>query len=548
MPDDRRPPTAQATGQIRLSDTGEVRPSNTREVRLSDTDRRQLERRGISPERLRRQFEALHRPPSHIRLTRHCKPGDGIRVLGPGEHPALLELWRGAASAGRLLKMVPASGAATRMFGLLRQREADAPPGSRERLGRLAAHGDEGAAAVLRLLDELPRLPFADQLAAALTAAGHDPGELLRAGTYVPLLDCLLGRPGLGYGSAPKALIAFHRYPTGPRTAFAEQLAESVRYLTDAGDRCRLHFTIAAADEAAFGAALEAARRPAAALPPADYEVGFSTQDPATDTAALDPAGRLARDEAGRLLLRPAGHGALLGNLAALGGDLVMVQNIDNVVPDTRQDEVAHWRRLLVGETVRLEAELAGLRRRLESSPETAAAAAAAICRLLALEPPGAASGGDLERWARARLHRPLRVCGVVPNAGEPGGGPFWVRDEEGAAGGQIVEPPEVDRGDPDQLAVWQGSTHFNPVLMVLSLRDPAGRPYPLAPLVDERRYLKVARRQGGTELEVLERPGLWNGAMAGWNTCFVELPPTTFNPVKTVFDLLRPEHQPDEC
>jgi hypothetical protein len=135
----------------------------------------------------------------------------------------------------------------------------------------------------------------------------------------------------------------------------------------------------------------------------------------------------------------------------------------------------------------------------------------------------------------------------VVPNAGEPGGGPFWVRDEDGALGGQIVEPPEIDRGDPDQLAAWRGSTHFNPVLMVLSLRDPEDRPYPLEPLVDAQRYLKVTRRQGNTELEVLERPGLWNGAMAGWNTCFVELPPSTFNPVKTVFDLLRPEHQPDD-
>ena len=370
----------------------------------------------------------------------------------------------------------------------------------------------------------------------------------MRAGGYVPILDRLLGPSGLGYGSAPKALISFHRYPAGPRTAFAEQLAESARYLADAGNRCRLHFTIAGSDEARFAATLSAATDPAAGLPRVDYEVGFSTQDRATDTVAIDSAGRLARDREGAILLRPAGHGSLLGNLEALAGDLVMVQNIDNVVPEDRQDEVVRWRRLLVGEAVRLEHRLAALRRRIDESEGgrgAVAEVAAEITGLLALEPPAGMTGDSLAAWARDRLRRPLRVCGVVPNAGEPGGGPFWVSDDDGATGGQIVEPPEVDRSDAAQLDLWSRSTHFNPVNMVLSLRDPAGHPYPLRPLVDDRRYLLARRRHEGAELRVIERPGLWNGSMAGWNTCFVELPIATFNPVKTVFDLLRPEHQP---
>ena len=532
MPNKRRPAPAQPTA----------------DPWLSDADRSRLARRGISEESLRRQLEVLRRARTYTPLLRPCTPGDGIRVLERDEEPRLLDLWRRAAAEGRLLKMVPASGAATRMFGMLRQRADDQPPGRRERLERLAAHGDDGAGATLRLLDELPRLPFAAELATALSERGHDPERLVRDGAYVPLLDCLLGAGGLGYGARPKALIAFHRYPSGPRTAFAEQLAESARYLADSRGRCRLHFTISAADRGAVEAELAAARKPSSGLPRVAYDVGFSTQDPATDTVAVDSAGRLARDAEGRILLRPAGHGALLGNLEALAGDLVLLQNIDNVVPEARQDEVVRWKRLLVGLAVGLELELAELRRRLEAAggdPAVAAEAAATLERLLAVAAPADASGDELAGWARARLRLPLRVCGVVRNRGEPGGGPFWVADDAGARGGQIVEPPEVDRADSEQLETWGRSTHFNPVNMVLSLRDPEGRPHELGPLVDERRFLIVSRIHEGREILALERPGLWNGGMAGWNTSFVELPLATFNPVKTVFDLLRPEHQP---
>ncbi len=518
--------------------------------RLSDADRRRLELRGISEQQVFEQLDRLRRPAPRVRLLRPCRLADGIRSIDPGEEPGLLARWRRVASEGRLEKLVPASGAASRMFGGLRARAADPPPGSRARLAERIQGGDEGAAAVLRLLDEMERLPFADELERRLAERGHDLEGLARVGAYVPILDALLGSEGLGYGSAPKALVPFHSYPWGSRTAFVEHLSEAAGYLADAGGRCRLHFTIAGGAEAAFRAALAAARRPPEPLPDLDYRVELSYQDPATDTVAIDDSGRLFRAPDGRLVLRPAGHGALLANLRRLRGELVLVQNIDNVVPRHRQDEVIHWRRLLVGLTVALEEELQRLRRQLSSSApadaETVRAAVTTLRRLVAVEPPPGLDDAGAAAWLRSRLGRPLRVCGVVPTRGAPGGGPFWVDHGEDASG-QIVEPPEVDRQDPEQEGHWQAASHFNPVNMVLAMRDAEGRAHRLEAFVDTQRYLVTTRTHAGRPLRALERPGLWNGSMAGWNTAFVELPPSTFNPVKTVFDLLRPEHQPEE-
>ncbi len=532
MPSERRPPAAQPG-------SGE---------RLSDADRRRLEARGISEEQLMDQLERLRRPAPHVRLLRPCRLADGIRTIEPAEEAGLLARWRRVAAEGRLEKLVPASGAASRMFGRLRARSADPPPGSREVLADRIRGRDEDAAAVLRLLDEMPRLPFAGELERLLAARGHDLDGLVRAGAYVPILDALLGDEGLGYGGAPKALVAFHRYPWGSRSPFVEHLSEAAGYLADAGGRCRLHFTVASGAEAAFRAAAATARRPPEQLPDLDYRVELSCQEPATDTVAIDGDGRLLRTTEGRLLLRPAGHGALLDNLRRLHGELVLVQNIDNVVPRHRQEVVIHWRRLLVGLTVAIEEELQRLRRQLADSgsagAETVRAALGTLRRLVAVEPPPGLDADGAAAWLRSRLRRPLRVCGVVATREAPGGGPFWLGDDEGGAAGQIVEPPEVDRGDPEQEARWQASTHFNPVNMVLALRDAEGRPHRLESFVDPRRYLVTARTHEGRPLRALERPGLWNGSMAGWNTAFVELPASTFNPVKTVFDLLRPEHQ----
>jgi hypothetical protein len=279
------------------------------------------------------------------------------------------------------------------------------------------------------------------------------------------------------------------------------------------------------------------------------FEIRYSTQKPSMDTLSLDHAGRPLRDQAGHLKFRPGGHGVLIDNLNELQADLVFIKNIDNVQPDRIKPVTSHWKRALAGYLVRFQREVF---RHLDAlhRPQPSAALVDEAREFVRKR---LHHGGDrLKSVPRSvpelidRLHRPLRVCGVVPDTGEPGGGPFWVRQRDGSVSLQIVEASQVDAHDEQQLSRLQSSTHFNPVDLVCGVRDHAGRPFDLLPYVDPEAVNVTCKSGAAGRTKVLERPGLWNGAMARWNTLFVEVPIETFSPVKTVVDLLRDEHQPD--
>ncbi|MCZ6727153.1 MAG: DUF4301 family protein [Acidobacteria bacterium] len=481
---------------------------------LTRQDLQLLGTRGITADSARAQLEVLRSPPTPPPILRACVLGDGIRRLPESDHAALLELWRDAAERGRIRKFVPASGAATRMFTDLVTAEPDG----------------EATDAMRTFFEHRDDFAFAAEL---LVVGGPEPSHL-------GLAQALLGTDGLDYGERPKALIPFHTYPTGPRTAFAEHLVEAAGYVTSGGST-QVHFTVTPSHLAAFEELLAALRGALEARLGVGLEVDFSTQDPASDTLCLGEDGAAFHTAGSELLLRPAGHGALLTNLQLLGGDIVVVKNIDNILPEDRQPEVVRWKRLLIGALVQLEEVLGVIERRLASGSLGPDAAAAELGALLDLEPPAAEPGA----WVADRLRRPLRVCGMVRNEGEPGGGPFWIADAQGLAKPQIVESAQIDRSDPVQATAWDGATHFNPVDLVCSLRDRASKPYDLARFIDPATAFVSRKEHEGRGLWALERPGLWNGAMAGWNTVFVEVPAATFAPVKTVLDLLRPEHLP---
>jgi hypothetical protein len=364
-----------------------------------------------------------------------------------------------------------------------------------------------------------------------------------RTGDLPRLLAALLESHGLDYARLPKGLLPFHQSGVEIRSAFVEHLIETA-LLAGTGHPARLHLTVSPEHRPLFEQQLEAWREPLAHRYAAPLAVNFSVQQAATDTLALGPDGAPLRDPDGRLVLRPGGHGALLGNLAGLDADFALIRNIDNVVPDARKADNLLWDRLLGGLLLELQGRQQALVGQLQTGPADCAIRQEVI-RFLGEEFGVVVPGETATAQLMDRLDRPLRVCGMVKNSGEPGGGPFWVRGSDGRVSRQIVEAAQVERDDPAQAGLLAAATHFNPVDMACTLRDGHGSPYALERFVDQGTALVTTKVQNGQPVRILERPGLWNGGMAGWLTVFVELPASTFNPVKSVFDLLRPAHQP---
>lgn len=468
---------------------------------LAADDFRYLEQQGIGRATAEAQLRHLAQPPAARRLVAPCTLTDGVIALDRKAVDDALRNWDRYRGAERFETWIPSSGAASRMFGDL-------------------AAGDPHALAALKR--EIERFPFARSL---LEATDGD----LRAEV---LARALVEEP-LGYGDLPKALIPFHSYSEGARTALEEHVAEARLYGREVP---RLTFTVSPEHRALF----ERARR---GLPSGECKLRFSEQSRASSTLALDiERGEVIRDAEGRPALRPGGHGALLENLDRAASGHLLVRNIDNVQPARLHGEVARWKKVLGGVALGLATEVDTALRQLADNDLADAdfEAVTALLRRLGL----AGEVPRQHRRLRSLLDRPLRVCGVVRNEGEPGGGPFRVRLPNGEVRSQIVESAEVDHQDPEQAEMWAASTHFNPVDIACILERSDGSRYSLAEFCDSSAVFVNQRLVDGRQARVLERPGLWNGGMALWHTVFVEVPRFTFTPVKSVFDLLRPEHR----
>ena len=471
-----------------------------------------MEEHGLTPAALETQLKNFREGFPFLPVTRAASCGDGIRVLDAAGIEQAAARYDRAKESLRVVKFVPASGAATRMF---------------KDLFEFVREGRR-TAVVGELLANRRRFAFWPELR---TIIGDDADELRTVENIVA--------EGLRYGETPKGLVSFHRYGDEVRKAVEEHLVEGAQYAA-AGGEVKIHFTVSPEHLTRFEALLAEKIPGYESRFGVKYRISFSVQDPSTDTLAVNPDCTPFRRADGRLLFRPAGHGALIGNLGKIDADIVFVKNIDNVTTDARRSDTVLYKKALAGVLLALQERIFEYLMALEVPGAELEPIAAFIENELCVKLPKDYGTALL----RQVLDRPIRVCGMVRNEGEPGGGPFWVAGADGLETLQIAESNQIA---PEKRELMRSATHFNPVDLVCSFRTSKGGRFDLREFVDPATGFFSRKSDGGRELLAQELPGLWNGAMARWNTVFVEVPITTFSPVKVVTDLLRPEHQGDE-
>ncbi len=510
---------------------------------LKDKDFAQIEKKGITREKIEKNIADFRSGFPAVELARPATAGDGIERLEDARVDELAENFDLVRMKKEVIKFVPASGAASRMFkdvfAWKEKLEAGMEPDKLLEEDKTAA----------LFFGKMRDFAFWDDLALVMDKEDLDADHLLERKDFLPLLDFMLSDHGLEYGSLPKGLLAFHKYGNHARTPVEEHLVEGVHYAGDERGRVRIHFTVSPEHKERFKGLLKKVQPEYEKTYQASFDVSYSVQKPSTDTIAVDLNNEPFREKDGSLLFRPGGHGALIENLNDLEGDLVFIKNIDNVVPDRLKEPTFIYKKVIGGLLSEIQDEIFGWLNLLDKgplAPEIYREATEFASSKLNLDP--RAFDQDPAKGSpqlKKLFNRPIRVCGMVKNEGEPGGGPFWVKDPKtGEVSLQIVESSQINLDDSAQNKIFSASTHFNPVDLVCGIKDYKGKKFDLPGFIDSQTGFISRKSKDGRDLKALELPGLWNGAMAYWNTIFVEVPLATFNPVKTVNDLLRPQHQ----
>ncbi|MDP3451990.1 MAG: DUF4301 family protein [Bacteroidales bacterium] len=490
---------------------------------FTELDIKQIQEKGLSMERIQQQISYFENGFPYLDIVCAATPQNGIITPNPDEQRiAVLEYEN---YKGEICKFVPASGAATRMFKDLY--EALRVLESGEEIA------DDSPAAFF--FDNLERFSFYEELVPKRSFSKDDKVAILRT---------LLYSEGLGYGSLPKGLIKFHNYKNYQRTPFEEHLFEAAKYSRSSDGKARVVVTVSPEHLNGFEELLNRVRSDYQRRYNCEYEISFTLQKESTDTLAVDMDNKPFRDNMGRLVFRPGGHGALIENLNEIDSDIVVIKNIDNVTREELTQDTIWWKKVLIGTLLSLRCKLFGYIRALEEECSDSV-----VCEIREfLESSFSITLPNLPEpivkdYLMAKLNRPLRVCGMVKNTGEPGGGPFIVRDSDGSTSLQILESAQLNTGLLPVRNIVESSTHFNPVDIVCSFRDYKGEKFDLNRFIDNETGFISNKSTEGRSLKALELPGLWNGAMSQWNTAFIEVPVSTFSPVKSILDLLRSEH-----
>ena len=503
---------------------------------LSQQDLQQIASKGITEEQINNQLKEFETGFPFLKLEAAAAVGKGILAPSEEERDGYIQAWNDYKAAGRkIVKFVPASGAASRMFKdmfAFVNADYDVPTTDFEK----------------KYFDNIEKFAFFHALDAVCQSnEGKGIKALMDEGNYKAVARNMLEGGGLNYGQLPKGLLLFHKYGEDARTPMEEHLVEGALYAASNGE-ANVHFTVSHEHMALFEQRVEQKVAAFSDKYGIKYNISFSEQKPSTDTVAANPDNTPFRNEDGSLLFRPGGHGALIENLNEIDADVVFIKNIDNVVPDRLKDETVTYKQLIAGILVTTQKKAFDYIRVLDGNPtgDQLQEIARFVSENLCCKKEGVETLGreQLVNYLRGKLNRPMRVCGVVKNVGEPGGGPFLTYNQDGSISLQILESSQIDKSNAEYQRMFTEGTHFNPVDLVCAVKDYEGKPFNLPDFVDKTTGFISSKSKNGKELKALELPGLWNGAMSDWSTIFVEVPLGTFNPVKTVNDLLREQHQ----
>ena len=504
---------------------------------LTQQDLKQLAQKGITEQQIETQLGQFKTGFPFLKLEAAAAIGHGIMAPKSEEGRKYVDAWQKYKAAGkRVVKFVPASGAASRMFKdmfAFVDADYDKPTTDFEK----------------KYFDNIEKFAFYNELDAVCQKNnGKSIKALIQEGNFKAVAANMLKAEGLNYGQLPKGLLLFHNYPEGPRTPMEEHLVEGALYAASNGE-AHVHFTVSHEHMELFKQKVAQKADMYAKKYGIAYDITFSEQKPSTDTVAANPDGTLFRNSDGSLLFRPGGHGALIENLNEIDADVIFVKNIDNVVPDRLKGDTVLWKQIIAGVLVTLQKKAFEYLELLDTGKYTHEQIEEIIrfvqqdlcCRKADIKE---LEDADLVIYLRKKLNRPMRVCGVVKNVGEPGGGPFLTYNQDGTVSLQILESSQIDKSNKEYMEMFTKGTHFNPVDLVCAVKDYKGNAFDLPKFVDPTTGFISQKSKSGKELQALELPGLWNGAMSDWSTIFVEVPLSTFNPVKTVNDLLREQHQ----
>jgi hypothetical protein len=514
---------------------------------FSDKDLKQLKSKGLTVNQIESQIDIFKTGLQYIDLIRPALLGDGIKALSDDSIQTAIDLFDSKSKEYKLTKFVPASGAATRMFKELYEFMNNYTGSEEDYLKYLSNRSSES---IFYFFEHLYYFAFYYDLKDLIDEKYQlDIAKLLEKNEFPLILEALITEKGLNYGKMPKGLIKFHNYRDFSRTAVEEHMIEARHYAMDKDSVVKLHFTVPDDYMKEFKAHVAEVAHYHKEKYNTKFEINFSVQDPTTDTIAVDKENQPLRDEKGKIIFRPGGHGSLIKNLNQIQEDIVFIKNIDNIVPDRLKPESVKYKKVIGGLLLKYQEAIFKFLNQMDQ-PEITDPQLAKIqkfiendlCFVPNLTVAELSKSERIELF-KSILNRPIRVCGMVINEGEPGGGPFFVKQSNGVISLQIVESSQMDINDAKVKKIIQKSSHFNPVDLVCSLKNYKGQKFDLAEFIDPDTAFISIKSKDGKEIKALEWPGLWNGAMSNWNTFFVEVPAVIFNPVKTVNDLLREEH-----